>query len=108
MITKRNVLLECLDLMKKLRNSFSTDGWGTAPIPRYIALYQEYDEKCEILREMIQALESEPVRRAMADWQKMVMDNGPEALPLDTPKVQLVYDPGILEEYRREQEERNG
>ena len=108
MITKRNTLLECLELMKKLRNSFSTDGWGTAPIPRYIVLYQEYDEKCQILREMIQALESEPVRRAMAEWQKMVMEKGPEALKLDKPAVELVYDPGILEEYRREQEERNG
>lgn len=80
MITKRNTLLECLELMQKIRNSFSTDGWGMAPIPRYITLYQEYDEKCQILREMIQALESEPVRRAMADWQKEVMAKGPEAL----------------------------
>ena len=82
-VTKRETLLECLDLMKKFRNSFSHKGWGMAPIERYAALYQEYDEKCQIIREMIQALESEPVRRAMADWQKMVMEQGPEALMMD-------------------------
>ena len=82
-ITKRNTLLECLEMMKKIRNSFSKGRLGITPIDRYATLYEEYDRKCEILREMIQALESETVRRAMADWQKMVMDNGPEALKLD-------------------------
>lgn len=82
-ITKRETLLECLDLMKKIRNAFSQDSWGLAAIERYTAIFEEYDEKCQILREMIQAMESEPVRAAMADWQKMVMENGPEALKLD-------------------------
>lgn len=82
-ITKRETLLECLDLMKKIRNAFSKGQYGMLAIERYTAIYEEYDEKCQILREMIQALESEPVRRAMADWQKMVMENGPEALKLD-------------------------
>lgn len=107
-ITKRETLLECLELMKKFRNAFSKDQYGMMAIERYTALYEEYDAKCWILREMIQALESEPVRRAMADWQKMVMENGPEALKLDGPAVELVYDPGILEEYRREQEAKHG
>ena len=82
-VTKRETLLECLDLMKRFRNCFSQKGIGLAPIDRYTALFTEYDEKCQILREMIQALESEPVRQAMADWQKEVMRKGPEALPLD-------------------------
>ena len=70
-ITKRQTLLECLDLMTKFRNSFSHKGMGISAIERYQALYEEYDRKCEILREMIRALESEPVRRALADWQRM-------------------------------------
>ena len=82
-VTKRETLLECLDIMKRFRNCFSEKGMGLAPIHRYTALFTEYDDKCQILREMIQALESEPVRRAMADWQKEVMKKGPEALPLD-------------------------
>ena len=73
-ITKRETLLECLDLMKKIRNSFSHKGWGMAPIERYTILFTEYDEKCQILREMVQALESEPVRKALANWQKEIMD----------------------------------
>jgi len=79
-ITKRETLLECLELMKKFRNAFSKDKYGMLAIERYTALYEEYDAKCWILREMIQALESEPVRKAMAEWQKEVMAKGPEAL----------------------------
>jgi len=45
-------------------------------------LFEEYDMKCRILREMLQALESEPVRAAMANWQQMVMEKGPEALQI--------------------------
>ena len=79
-ITKRETLLECLDIMKKIRNSFSRQGFGITPIDRYSIFYEEYDNKCQILREMIQALESEPVRTAMAKWQSEVMKKGPEAL----------------------------
>ena len=82
-VTKRETLLECLDLMKKFRACFSHKGMGMMPTPRYAALFKEYDEKCRILREMLQALESEPVRKALANWQQMVMEKGPEALKLD-------------------------
>ena len=82
-VTKKETLLECLDIMKKFRNNFSQKGYGMAPIERYTALFEEYDKKCEILRDMIHALDSEPVRKALADWQKEVMENGPEALRLD-------------------------
>jgi hypothetical protein len=40
-------------------------------------------QKVEILKDMIQALSSEPVRVALADWQKETMKNGPSALQLD-------------------------
>ena len=82
-VTKRETLLECLDLMKKFRACFSHKGMGMIPTPRYAALFKEYDEKCRILREMIQALESEPVRKALANWQQMVIEKGPEALRMD-------------------------
>ena len=39
--------------------------------------FQEQAEKCRILEDMIHALDSEPVRRAMADWQKEIIENGP-------------------------------
>ena len=81
-VTKRETLLECLDLMQKFRRCFSEKGSGLTPIPRYKALFDEYDAKCEILRDMLQALESEPVRAAMANWQQMVMEKGPEALQI--------------------------
>ena len=45
--------------------------------------FHEQEQVCRVLREMIQALESEPVRKAMANWQQEVMANGPTALKLD-------------------------
>ena len=74
-ITKKETLLECLEIMRKFRNCFSHKGWGMAPIERYQALYDEYEDKCRILEDMIHALDSEPVRRALADWQKELMED---------------------------------
>lgn len=88
-VTKRETLLECLDIMQKIRKSYTEKGSGLAPIERYKILFLEYDEKCQILRELIQAMESEPVRKAMAEWQKRVMDQGPEALQINNEEQQL-------------------
>lgn len=81
-VTKRETLLQCLNIMERIRNSFSHRGAGLTAINHYEALYEEYDKKCKILREMIQALESEPVRAAMAHWQQLLMDRGPEGAML--------------------------
>ena len=111
-VTRRETLLECLDLMTKIRNGFSQKGYGIVPIERYIELYDEYDQKCEVIRELIRCVESESVKRALADWQKELMqaEKLEMKLNLDVPKVQegwetveLVYDPSIAEEYREEQ-----
>ena len=72
-ITKKATLLECLDIMRRFRNCFSHKGWGAVPIERYQALFAEYQTKCEILEDMIHALDSEPVRAALANWQKEIM-----------------------------------
>ena len=77
-ITRRETLLECLDMMKRIRNAFSRDQLGLQAEEKFEALFAEYDEKCRILREIIQANESEPVRRALADWQKEILDRGTE------------------------------
>jgi len=75
-ITRRNVLLECLDwqrekLAEASRDSFMLDAW-----PGMEEIFAERREKCRILQEMIQALESEPVRRSMAEWQQEIMKQG--------------------------------
>ena len=74
-VTKKATLLECLDIMRRLRNSFSHKGWGMVPIDRYHEFFEEYSRKCEIIEEMIHALDSEPVRRALANWQKELMED---------------------------------
>ena len=77
-VTKRNTLLECLDMMEKCKKAFSKNEEGREPEERYGSLFREYEEKCKILRELIRALESEPVRNVLADWQKLIVDYGPE------------------------------
>ena len=39
-------------------------------------------KKVDILQELIHAIDSEPVLRAIADWQKDVMEHGGHAGPL--------------------------
>ena len=94
-VSRRETLLECLDLMRKIRNGFSQKGYGITPIMRYIELYDEYDQKCEIIREIIRSMESENVQRALADWRKEIMEAQKEqALKLDAegPKKPDGYD----------------
>ena len=46
----------------------------------------------QVLQELIHAYDSEPVRSALADWQKDVMKNGPSALQLDKePGAEVVF-----------------
>lgn len=52
----------------------SEGGKKLIPMPGLTEQFEQQRKKCELLREMIHALESEPVRRVMADWQKEVME----------------------------------
>ena len=53
------------------RDSFMLEAW-----PGMEEIFAERREKCRLLQEMIQALESEPVRRSMAEWQQEIMKQG--------------------------------
>lgn len=81
--TKKSVLLECLEYERGLKKMCSVDHQGRMPLKGLEDHFYDQAEKCGILQEMIHALDSETVRRAMADWQKDVMANGPTALKLD-------------------------
>lgn len=76
-ITKRTVLLDALDREERTLADYSINETKIIPRPGFQTAFRAQQEKCRILREMIQALESEPVRRAMADWQQEVIQNGP-------------------------------
>ena len=82
-INRRSVLLECLSIMREEQRIVSKHYNGLEPAPGMEEAWRQGRKKIEILEDMIHALESEHVRRAMADWQMDVALNGPKALELD-------------------------
>ena len=81
--TKKSVLLECLEYERGKKKLCSVDHQGRMPLKGFEDLFKDQEEKCQILQDMIHALDSEHVRRAIAEWQMDVMENGPTALKLD-------------------------
>ena len=73
-VTRRSVLLEALENQEAQLSRCSVEGKKLIPLPGMKDLFREQFEKCRILREMVQALESEPVRDAIAGWQREIMD----------------------------------
>ena len=83
-ITRRSVLLDALAREESAMAACSRDGQKLIPMPGLQNIFEEQAEKCRILREMIQALESEGVRRELAQWQRDVMaGKGVEMTTLD-------------------------
>ena len=73
-VTRRSVLIEALEIQEAQLSRCSVEGKKLIPLPGMKELFREQLDKCRILREMIQALESEPVRDAIAGWQREIMD----------------------------------
>ena len=76
-INRISVLKECLSIMRQELEICSENYNGLIPKKGMEEAWEQGRRKVEILREMIQALQNESVRIAMADWQKDVMENGP-------------------------------
>ena len=85
-ITLKSVLIECLGLIKEEQRLSSKSYNGLEPARGMEESWDQARRKVQILKDAIPALESEQVKRAMADWQKDVMENGPSALSME--KVQ--------------------
>lgn len=73
-ITQKSVLMECLEYERGLWKLCSKKYDTLIPMDGMQEKWNEQKEKCRILQELIQAYESEPVRRAIAGWQREVMD----------------------------------
>ncbi len=73
-ITRRSVLLECLELMRHRLRICSKNYDERLPKEGMEEQFDENEKKCRILRELIQAYESEPVRAAIAEWQIRLMN----------------------------------
>lgn len=83
-ITRRSVLLDALGREESAMAACSQDGKKLIPMRGLEEMFEIQSEKCRILREMIQALESEGVRRELAQWQRDVMaGKGVEMTTLD-------------------------
>lgn len=73
-ITRRSVLLECLKIMRLNLGICSKNYEGRQPKEGMEEKFDEYEQKCAVLRDLIQAYESEPVRAAIAEWQTRLMN----------------------------------
>lgn len=82
-ITRKSVLLECLEYERGILKLCSQNHEGRIAAKGEEDLFRDQKQKIRILQEMIHALDNESVRKAMADWQKDVILNGPTALELD-------------------------
>ena len=89
-INRKSVLLECLQYMQHLLNISSKSYNGLEPARGMEEQWDQTRRKVEILKDLIHAYDSEPVRAALADWQKEVMEHGPSALKLDNEPVILM------------------
>ena len=73
-INRKSVLLECLSIMRQELALTSERYDGLSPKKGMEEAWQQCRQKIDILKDMIHAYESEPVRRAMANWQKEIME----------------------------------
>ena len=86
-ITRKSVLLECLEIMREELAICSKHYNGLEPKEGMEEAWEQGRAKVQILRELIQAYEREPVRAALAGWQQEVMEHGPGPLKLDKEQV---------------------
>ena len=82
-ITLKSVLIECLGIIKEEQRLSSKDYNGLVPKEGMEESWDQARRKVQVLKDAIPALESEPVRAAMANWQKDVMENGPSMMQAD-------------------------
>ena len=82
-ITRKSVLLECLSIMRQEMAACSKNFNRLEPKENMREAWEQCRRKVEILKDLIHAYDTEPVRAALAGWQQDVMKNGPSALKLD-------------------------
>jgi len=82
-ITRKSVLLECLEYERGIMRLCSKDNQGRLPAEGEEDLFFAQQKKCKILEELIHALDNPQVRGILSDWQRDVMENGPSAFKLD-------------------------
>ena len=82
-ITRKSVLIECLQIMREELNLCSSKYNGLEPKEGMEEAWEQAREKVKIVQELIHAYDSEPVRKALADWQNEIIEKGPKPLDVD-------------------------
>jgi len=67
-VTRRSVLTEALRYRETVLQQSSVYGMGLQPRKGMEETFDRYKEECRVLRELMQALEYEPVRAAIAEF----------------------------------------
>ena len=92
-ITRKSVLLECLSIMREEQRICSKGYNSLEPAKGMEEAWEQGRQKIQILQEIIQALDSEPVLRAMANWQKEEMPPKEINSAFDIPQTEIVTKP---------------
>ena len=83
-ITRKSVLIECLQIMRQELMMVSKKYDGLEPAERMEEAWEQGRKKIAILEDLIHAYDSEPVRSALAGWQLDIMHNGvPQEIEFD-------------------------
>lgn len=76
--TRRGILKEYLEIEVAALKTVSKNQTMLEPKKGREAQWEWRRKRCGLLRDMIQALETEPVRRALSEWQKIIMEEDRE------------------------------
>lgn len=74
-ITRKSVLLECLEWLRGNRNSLSRRGLGQSALPGMLDQFCDAQAKVDIMMDVIHYLDTDAGRMGMADWQRKEMQD---------------------------------
>jgi hypothetical protein len=74
-VTRRKVLLECLERLRMERNRFSMLGQGLTARPGFLDEFAEAQSKVDIMKDIIHYFDTEAGERGIADWQRQEMQD---------------------------------
>lgn len=72
-VTRKSVLLECLEWLRWNRNKMSRGGRGQCALPGMLDEFFEAQQKVDIMMDVIHFLDTDVGMRGLADWQRREM-----------------------------------
>lgn len=72
-VTRKSVLIECLEWLRWNRNKMSVKGLGQCALPGMLDEFCEAQQKVDIMMDIIHFLDTDVGRWGLADWQRKEM-----------------------------------